>query len=592
MKAKFAALLAVIGLALYACGPAVAPTAPPTTAAPTAAPTATTAAPATAPAAATATPQRPSAGGGATPTPLPTLAPSAVTAAGPKYGGILRGLSPREQPWDPHLTTGGAAELRTNSGLVLGQVFTRQWPDKGKCDMPLTPDTAETWKWVEPTLFEFNIRSGIRFHDKPPVGGRELTASDVVFSLKRFGENVSGVGYIYDNIETIEDIGRYTVRIRLKEPYSGLIPEFLALYRGANLVAPEAAAGPRKDYSDPEKSWIGVGPFQFQQWLPGVKQVFTKNPSYFMAGLPYVDRLEMLSVPDQSTQVALTVGGKLEVNHRVPIPIEASLRRNAPQLEIQGCPYWAMGLNLDVRNDKPPFSDVRVRRALSMALDRQALVDTVLGGRGSVEYIVGSHHQPWSLPMAGFPPEVRRYLEYRPDEARRLLAEAGYPQGLEVTFQTTRGDGYPYTDFSEAVASQLGKAGFKVNLEWMERARYTGTVLEGDFREMAYARSGQADVVRWLQERMFSANPPAGNRSRIKDAALDALISELARATREQDQMELWKKIQIHLADQAYVFQPVNHMDLDARQPWVKSKHGHGFAQYMASLLTNIWLDR
>lgn len=570
-------IIGALGLVFAACSPAATPTPLPATA------TATVALPA------------PTATRAVSPQPSPTpTAPPTREAAGPKRGGAMIGLQTQEiAGWDPHKIFSGPGALRINAGLVFSIPVTWEWPKKGEIAMTLVPDVAETWQWTTPLVLELKLRRGVLFQDKPPVNGREMTAGDVVFSYERFCNYSPRIRYICDNIQEFSAVDRYTVQIRLKSPYSALVPELLAFNFGS-ILATEAGAGPDKDWSDPVKAWIGTGPFEFENWIPGVKYTFTKNARYWKEGLPRIDRLSLMLVPDMSTRGAMLAGGRLDMAHEIDIATADMLRKAAPQIEINSAPYLSAYINLYVRTDKPPFNDLRVRRALQMALDRQTIVNTVLLGAATPEYVVASHLKPESMSLDEFPPEVRRYLEYHPDESRKLLAEAGYPNGLAVTMVTTAGDNSNITRFSEALPDIVAKAGFKVTLQWLDYARYTSVVVNNSaFDEMAFRRLGQGDLLRWLQERYLSSSPPSRNAGRISDPALDKMIYELSAVVDEDKRLQLWRKVQTYMVEQAYIFLVANGLEYDARQPWVKSEYGHGFALfYIRSFYEKAWLDR
>lgn len=582
-SSRILATIGVLALLLAACGPAAGAIPTPTTP-PEATPT-------TPSMALTATPKPPGVTPTMAPTPRPTVAPSKPSEATPRQGGILRVPLRLDIPkWDPHLEQGGALELRIVSDLVFAKTITRQWPEKeGTCKLGTIPDLAESWKWVNDTTLLINVRRGVRFQPKLPVNGREVVADDLVFSLRRLG-TVPAVQSVYAKIEDITASDRYTIQIKLKSPYSGLITDYLAYYRGSVVLPPESGAGPGKDWSDPYKSWIGAGPFRFEGYRPGVSVSLTRNADYWKKPLPYVEGVRFSMVPDESTRIAGLISGVFDMVTEIEPLSSFTVGKVAPKMEIVGCPRPAGSVNLYVRTDKPPFNDLRVRRALSMAVDRQGIVDATFLGSGEPVLILMSSFEE-AMSLQDFPGDVRRYLEYHPDEAKRLLAEAGYPKGVEVELTTTTKDGIIITHFSEALAAMLAKAGFNVKLNWLEAGRYNATYQSGNWNDMLYGRPSQVELLQWVYQRLYSKSPASDNRSRIADPELDKMIDAVTVTVDEEKRLKLWRDIQIYLADQAYWFQLANYMESSARQPTVKSRYGYGMAQYVRSMIESVWLE-
>lgn len=575
---KLTALLSVLVLAA-SCTQTAAPT-------PTTAPTATVVRATAAP-----TPTRaPGAAPVATPTPAP--APTQV-AAGPKYGGVLRGYVPFDmREWDIQREPGAAWPMHYAGNAVFGRLYAFEQAGDKSCDNPVVPVIAESYKYLDGQTLEVTLRPGVKFHSKPPVNGREFTAQDVVWNFTRL-KQVARSGQVTPSLRLLDRVqatGPFSVRFYFTEPFAFAVPSLLATMTGPLMYAPEAG-GPEQDYRDPYKSWIGTGPFLFKEWRPGVKMTFTRNPNYFKAGKPYVDGLEILVMEDDSTRLAALLAGKVDLLWRVSPSTVQFLRSSRPGISISGCPYYAGFGTVWMRTDKAPFNDVRVRRALSMAIDRQAIIDTLFLGEGEVLSTVPSQYGEYSLSPKDLPAEVRRYTEYRPDEAKKLLADAGFPNGFTTTLETSTQFGSPFNESQEAMIAMWAKIGVKVEPKWLERGRYTEVVNQGSQDALAWGRTLGIGTP-WELSSQRSTSETGANRSHVNDPELDKVIDRYTSSFDAKQQATLAREIQKRLVDQAYVIQQPTPLEYAVMYPYVKD---FGRMSHMSRVLTlyeRIWLDK
>jgi peptide/nickel transport system substrate-binding protein len=230
--------------------------------------------------------------------------------AGPlRRGGILRvrGFDPPN--FDHHLNTAGFTQSAASfvySKLVRHKVGA----DIAPGIFIIEPDLAERWEELDDTTYVFHLRQGVKWHNKPPVNGRELVADDVKFSFDRFmTEKGSPNRFLLDSVDRIEVVDRYTVRFLLKEPYVWFI-SVLAFPMSMWIIAPEVI----QQYGDlkrPETA-IGTGPFILERYEPNVKTIFKRNPDYYREGQPYVDGVEWLVINDESTGLAMYRTGQID----------------------------------------------------------------------------------------------------------------------------------------------------------------------------------------------------------------------------------------------------------------------------------------
>src|SRR5262249_9088464 len=227
----------------------------------------------------------------------------------PKRGGILRVRGYDPPHFDHHLTLNFKAN--TTLSLVYSRLMRhRLGPGVQPGTFIVEPDLAERWEAPDDTTYVFHLRKGVKWHNKPPVNGRELVAEDVKFTYDRFlTEKGNPVRFLLDPVDRVEVVDRYTVKFVLKEPFVWLI-ETLALAGAMWIIAPEVV----QQFGDLKKpeSAIGTGPFLLERYEPNVKTVFTRNPDYFRPGQPYVDGVEWFVLDDESTGLAMYRTGQLD----------------------------------------------------------------------------------------------------------------------------------------------------------------------------------------------------------------------------------------------------------------------------------------
>jgi peptide/nickel transport system substrate-binding protein len=302
---------------------------------------------------------------------LISVVPTPADAQQPKRGGVFR-IAEREAPsLDPHLSI----SFLTHSYVSMSYSQLVRFPNgpeqKSPTDFSIVPDLAEKWTVSrDGRVYTFQLRRGVRFHNKPPVNAREVTADDVKYSLERFMAK-SAFRTRFEPVTGVDVVDRYTVRVTLKEPYAPFLnhlanPSFCA-------ILPREVEDRFKDFNTPE-AVIGTGPFVLKSYDKGVRVVFERNPDYFMKGLPYLDGVVIDITPDAAARVAVLRSGKAELPHIWGwiSPEEAkAVQKTNPELTLT--PYLIIGLPyISFRTDQPPFNDVRVRRAVSLALDRKA----------------------------------------------------------------------------------------------------------------------------------------------------------------------------------------------------------------------------
>jgi peptide/nickel transport system substrate-binding protein len=521
---------------------------------------------------------------------LLTLPVSDAAAQTPKRGGVLK-IADREAPnLDPHLSI--SFLTHSWSSMVYSQLvrFPYGPEQKHSADFGIVPDLAEKWEYKNPTTLVFTLRKGVKFHNKPPVNGREVTAEDVKYSVERFMAK-SGFRSRLEPVQAVEVVDRHTVRFVLKEPYAPLLNHLA----NANYVAilPKEVEDKLKDFNRPE-AMIGTGPFMVKSYQKGVNIVFERNPDYFVKDLPYLDGVVIEITPDSTARLALLRSGKVDLGHMwgYLIPEEAkSLKQTNPEMVMTPTMTIGQGI-IYMRTDQPPFNDVRVRRAVALSIDRKAWNESLLYGEGCVDAgPVPCAMKDWKLDATKIDAAKAKYLNgYDPAEAKKLLAEAGHRSGVTVPMFHWPGYAPPWRTYYDLAADNLGKIGVNVEFKPEEYGKYISTTFLGKFEKMAMGPvTPFTEVDDWLYSCFYPEQ--SNNRSHVADAELNKMLVAQRREMDPKKRLAIVHDIQRYLADKAYYVYMPHSPQYISHPPQVKGmKYHSGFG--LGPRLMFTWLER
>src|SRR5258705_4290393 len=307
--------------------------------------------------------------------------PSRALAQTPKRGGTIA-----IRAWDPpHFNASLAHAYKTHVPISL----THSRLHRSRAGAGVKPgslviqgDLAESWTQPSDTTYVFRLRRGVRFHAKPPVNGRELTAEDVKFTFERMLTEAGSNASMYRAIAKVEAADRYTVRFTLSDPFAWFL-DMVASPMAGGIVARECVEK-WGDLKKPE-AVIGTGPWMLESYRPNVSLTMVRHPGYFVPGLPYIHPVELLVDEDNAPRKAAVPSGRYDLGWEFPgtinrtdwVQIKDRLRQKRPNLKTAEFPSNVMS-HISMRTDQKPYSDVRVRHAISLALDRQAIIDQPL----------------------------------------------------------------------------------------------------------------------------------------------------------------------------------------------------------------------
>jgi len=322
----------------------------------------------------------------------------------------------------------------------------------------------------------FVLHSGIKFHD-----GNPCTAEEVKFTFERLLDPKTAAPYrmYYEAIESIQAVDPTTVKFKMKKVDSNFL---FNMARGDAVIVSQQSADRLK--SAP----VGTGPFKFVEWKRGDSVIMAKNPDYYVKGLPYLEKVTFKFIPDPSAQLAALRAGDIEVIAYDLAPENVpALERDARFKVLKG--NTTTDAILAMNHSKKPFNDPKVRQAITLAIDRKAVIQGAVGGYGTP---IGSHMDPtnpYYVDLSGLYP-------YNPQKAKQLLTEAGYPDGFEAILKLP--EPYAYARRSgEIIADQLSKVGIKLTLEVIQMGQWVDRVFKNadyDLTVMGHAEPFDIEI--------------------------------------------------------------------------------------------------
>ena len=521
------------------------------------------------------------------------LVGSPARAQAPKRGGTLS-LRLWDPPhFDPHLTISYKTHIVysfTHSRLLKHKAG----PTVAPGTFPIEGDLAESWTQPNETTFVFKLRKGVRWQNRPPVNGRELTAEDVVYSVDRF-RTVTGNAnaYMLLSVDKVEAPDKYTVKFTLKEPYVW----FLDMLANSHAVAiiPKECVEKFGDLKKPE-SVVGSGPWMLENYRPNVGYTFVRNPNYFVTGQPYIDRIEVAVDEDNASRMAAFIAGKYDLGWEYQgviartdwLQMKDTLKQRRPHLQTVEYPNAVMQ-HISMRTDKAPFSDVRVRRAMSMAINRQGIIDAVYEGVGVLNPPVPAALKDWSVPMDQLG-EGAQYYKFDPARAKKLLAEAGYPNGFSASIDWATYGSPIVVDTAQLVVKYLKDVGIDAKLNQKEYGAYISTTFYGKFDSMGFGpQTGFQEPDNFLFGQYYPGE--LKNQSHINDPVVADMLVRQRRTSDIAKRREVIHEIQRHLVKQQYYVQLASAIQIAVWEGALKN-YGPNVSYDYGGRLQAAWLDR
>ena len=541
-----------------------------------------------------------------------------VTA--PEYGGTIRPVvNFKVEGIDPYFVyTAGVWVSLVNEKLGIGDwavdrnVFaydTLYMPDE-----VITGQLAESWETPDPLTYVFKIRDDVFWHDKAPVNGRQLTAHDVAYSFDRLlglsgGEPGLDVVRSWGGknpVDSVTATDDFSLVVELNEPSLQALKNILI---GAHMmvIAREVVEqfGDIQDW----RNVTGTGPYQLTDVVEGSSWTFTKiddywgfDPKYPDNRLPYADTVEYAIVNDPTAITALLRSGQADYmgfglnSHLTSVDSAVNLQKTNPNLVLHPYAYrseTAIFWNVQ----QPPFDDIRVRRAISMAIDFDAVAENYMQGWGdaSPSGPIGPAVLGYALPFEEWPDEVKQYYRYDPEAAEKLLDEAGYPRGADgVRFRTRYGH-YEFFDlgYYQIAMDYLRQIGIEVEIEVLSRAvraEMISTLSYVGLMTDTWAKEYDSPLAPLGQYYSKQAVVRANNH----DSEFDEYYENAQAATTIEEQQAWAQKADLRVAEQLWTIRGPIAPLFGATQPWLKGYNGEGDLGSMnrSNVFAYLWVDQ
>jgi ABC-type transport system substrate-binding protein len=449
-------------------------------------------------------------------------------------------------------------------------------------------DLADSWKVSGDGLtYTFNLRSNAKWQNLPPMNGRPVTAQDVVWSFERF-MRISPQKSAFDPVASVTAPDAKTVEFHLKDtyvPFETLIGSPILWIMPREVIEADG---------DATKRVIGSGPFIFDKLDSGISFTGHKNPYYYRAGEPHVDQIVGLIIPDTATQLAALRSGQLDFYQLLSQTDIEPLKQSNPELQFVEW-EWLYTPFIYWKVDQPPFNDARVRKAVAMALNRDAMISVVYAGRGNWNNFVPWALSEWWLDPRG--PDMgpgARFYKYDPAGARALLSAAGYPDGLKVEMISTPGYGQIFVQMGELVQQDLKAAGIDADIKMQEYGSYISTTFLGQFQGGNRLVFGLETPFSDPHDFLFNMYHPNGtrNHANVNDPKLTAMIEQQVKTLDRTDRRKQIFDMQRYLADQMYYPPHAAPMRSAALLPNVRDFFPRSDFGLGAEVVPKVWLDQ
>lgn len=507
-------------------------------------------------------------------------------AAKPIRGGILPSVLGKdiENLLIMHYVNG---PLRISTNFCYRRLV--QYRAFGYHDLEVAPDMADSWEVKDGgKTYVFHLHPGIHWHNIPPVNGREFTSDDVAWTIKYYKTMDKEYSYLWDWVSSWETPDKYTIVLHTDKPNAEAL-QLMAVDNNV-LIA--------KEVYDQDGSYkqrvIGTGPFIWDSWQPGVKVQVRKNPNYWEVSeidgkpLPYLDGLDLFVIPDYAAQLAAFKAQRVNGNRwgfQPHVQDVDTLVKALPHTRRWDGIHFLSGDGVILNTTKAPWTDVRVRRAASMALNRDAMIHDIVQGHGKWEGFINYSFEGYAWPEE----KVRSLpnLQYNPDMARQLIKDAG-AQGATVLINTSAASG-PAKVVVQTLQQAWKDIGLNATLDVTDIPTSYQKRVTGDFQvfgEGVGFSSGSLDAA---TRQLFNSKGER-NYGKASDPTLDQLTEQQFTQLDEKERIATVDKIQQILHDQMFTIPHYVQVDTLLDQAWVMNKPWHW--QLAWPYPERIWVDK
>jgi len=454
-------------------------------------------------------------------------------------------------------------------------------------------ELAESWEWETPMRLVFHLRKGIMYPDKPGVmASREFTADDVIYAQHRMAVSPKQVGDLYDFIDKTTARDKYTVVYDLKEYVADwdlrLGYGFTVAIQPKEIV--DAGASDWKNAN-------GTGPFRLTNYISGNSHVYEKNPIYWgkdtVGGteykLPFVDKVTYRIIKDQATQITALRSGQLDILENISWENVDSLKKSSPDLK------WSRVLGspriFSMRVDTKPFDDIRVRKALNFAVDKEAVVKSFYGG--NAEMFGFPMHPDWTgyyEPLESMPDDIKELFKYDVDKAKKLLAEAGLAGGFTIKTQVCSCDPVG-VEMLAMLSSYFEAVNVKLDVQVMEYAAHLSVMNNNTNAPGYFFTAGMSNPFTTTRVNFVSHTY---NPAQWDDPKFGEMFAAASHERDDNKRYAMFHDMARNiLRGVPYVFLPVPYY-YGAWWPWVKNYNGEtrAGAAKTGPIYARLWIDQ
>ena len=522
----------------------------------------------------------------------------------PQYGGEMTLRITRDIVcFDPYV---GEQSFSVLMGW-MEQLFTTDWtmdPAVQNYQFSFWPNDqakgtlVESWEFTAPGTLVLHVRPGVHWQNIPPANGREFTADDVVFHYNRlFGlgggftkpATYWGTVAVWKSLLSVTASDKHTVVMKWDTPNPEYITENLeAPGIGGCIESPEAVAlwGNLNDWHHA----IGTGPFILQDFVSSSSMTLVKNPDYWgyderypQNKLPYINTLKLLIIPDNATAFAAMRTGKIDVMDSIQFQQAQSMKKTNPEI-LQIATPAGQANTVDPRNDKAPFNDIRVRKAMQMAIDLPTIAKSYYGGAADPwpSTLTSNYMKGYGFSYDQWPQDLKDEYAYNPTAAKKLLADAGYPNGFKTDIVV---DAACDIDLLQIVKSYFTNIGIDMEIRPLDSASFSAFVNSGRKQDALAERTTGELGLTFYPLRQFTKFQTGGssNIGMVSDPVFDAFYPKSLAATSTDDLKTILKDANEYVAQQHFVISLLQQMQYSLYQPWL----GGGYnAQYGATQMT------
>lgn len=531
----------------------------------------------------------------------------------PKYGGTITvssfyptisslGWDPADWNWKINVDNGYFQEQLLTGDLNKGLRGGGSEKFANDSYLPksvMRGELAESWQVLDnPLRAVFKLRKGIMWPAKEGVmASREFTADDVVYAHNRLMKSAKADASYMEFVKGIEATDKHTVTYFLSKYHAEW--DFRTGWGYYTSIMPKEVVEAPNGGATNWKNLVGTGPFQLMEFTSGSSATYSKNDSYWdkdkIAGkeykIPFVDKVVLATVRDSQTRLASFRTGSIDVLLNAGWRDLTALGPIMDKVRIERRPA-IQGLFLAMRNDQKPFDDVRVRKAMNMAIDKQSIVKNYY--RGNAELINIPFSREFTevfVPLDKQPPAIRELFEYNPEKAKKLLAEAGYPNGFEFKTQVSANVN-ELVELAQLIAGFLAKVNVKMTVEPVEYAAFQSlmkTRKHGPGYLMTIGLTGPTASI----DKQFITDR-AWNTSLMSDPVVDKEFAQVLLERDNAKQVAKMKELTNRIyANVPYVFLPVPDF-FTIWWPWVKNYNGeiHLGGMRTGPIFARAWIDQ